>query len=63
MKIKKRINDKMLVVEWSVWTSKLTIHYDDETIHESWEIAFWVITMGFITMIAGVVFGWNLQFL
>lgn len=57
MQIKKKINEKQLIVDWSVWTNKLTIEYENETIHESWEITVWILFEEIIILLLGIYIG------
>ncbi|OLS20677.1 MAG: hypothetical protein HeimC3_39430 [Candidatus Heimdallarchaeota archaeon LC_3] len=57
MQIKKKIDGRQLIIDWSVWSSKLIIEYDNETIHETWEITFWVTVAGLFTLLIGIFFG------
>ena len=57
MEIKKKINERLLIIKWSIWTGKLGIEYDSETIHESWEILFWVTIFELLFLIMGIFIG------
>lgn len=57
MEFKKKIDGKNLRVHISPWTSKITIEYNDETIHESWELAILVTLMELLMFSIGVLFG------
>ena len=57
MQIEKKINERLLIVNWSIWSGKLGIEYDSETIHESWEILFWVTIFELSALLIGIFIG------